>query len=1094
MSETEKENRAATVIQSAWRSYRARKEYLRTKKILDKRRHPAMEILSTEESYTYHIGMLVHFLYKPLLKLAEKGKIELSTKEINSIFNNVEQIYFINMQFLLALRELFTDWSPAFSVGTTLIKHIPTFKMYMQYFKNFKSAQDNIKLYLSKHRRFKKFCSEPTSSAFEEVSSGKFVFLGKEMQFDPQPVENYLIMPIQRIPRYKMLIEALLKNTSKDFRDYKYLEKSMELMTEVCYLLDYNAKPRKDDTTRLWQIAQSIKGYPGEFLRKQRQFFLQADVRKHTDSSKAHTLFLFGDCIVSTIAGSGHSYEFKEEILLDDLEVVRIGEVFGEDVTLSHSPSNKNSTTKEKKKNSEQKKYPHLLMLLSPTTTQLFSFNDSSDQKSVEIRDDWYLRLEMLLHRIRDRKTRVRQAKSTRFSGSISVARSSSNAHTLGSPSANSRITSTSLYSSHSPRDSMNDEDDDENQIPCTRLNVSLCTYSMHVPKNTKLWKALLPDEKVDWKQLEADQEAESKRRKEEKKEKERTKSQPPTPQATPIGRSSTVNAEKMTLPQSAPPSPLGLGGSAVDVSSHIALVKQQLQSQVRQSMAVPSPRTPMHSMPNSPQAGTLKAPRSQSVYISSSSVTGVSDGLKTRFMAIEKQISKVLGNSEKGETERLKSQQEILDRMVKDAAEFEKEGDKELATQQKLKEQAKQAARMSMAVRLKPTQQGLSPQPTVSFHQAQKPLVSAETASPQPIVPQAPQLEIEEEPAPKVDVGTPVTSLNVISGPTSQDSGTPTHAFAGVAAAAEVNEAALKEEERLRQEEEDRLQQEENERLRKEKEERQRAEEEEVRKRQEEEEARKRQEEEERKRREEEERVANEKAEEERIQREAEETQKLEDERMKQEENERLRQEEEERQRAEAERIQTEADRKAEEDIISHENAIKAENQRKEEEERIAREKAEEEERIQKEEQDRLQREKEALLLKEAEEKKRREEEQERREEEERAKQEEEKRVQKEATIEREAESRKSSGSLTPLRINPTQSSQSLTPNTPTSQSDPARPPYTPSGRLSGIFPRIPPSKQEWTSSSSGSFVFEEMAEVATHSFIDRSDKWWEL
>jgi len=42
-------------------------------------------------------------------------------------------------------------------------------------------------------------------------------------------VENLIITPIQRIPRYTLLLQDLLKKTSKDHPDYADIDKSLNL-------------------------------------------------------------------------------------------------------------------------------------------------------------------------------------------------------------------------------------------------------------------------------------------------------------------------------------------------------------------------------------------------------------------------------------------------------------------------------------------------------------------------------------------------------------------------------------------------------------------------------------------------------------------------------------------------------------------------------------------------------------------------------------------------------------------------------------------------------------------------------------------------
>jgi len=53
----------------------------------------------------------------------------------------------------------------------------------------------------------------------------------------------YLIMPIQRIPRYRMLLEVLVKFTPQDHSDFKHLNEALEVVRDVAnYINTHIAK------------------------------------------------------------------------------------------------------------------------------------------------------------------------------------------------------------------------------------------------------------------------------------------------------------------------------------------------------------------------------------------------------------------------------------------------------------------------------------------------------------------------------------------------------------------------------------------------------------------------------------------------------------------------------------------------------------------------------------------------------------------------------------------------------------------------------------------------------------------------------------
>ena len=69
----------------------------------------------------------------------------------------------------------------------------------------------------------------------------------------------YLIMPIQRIPRYVMLLSDLLKHTDPSHPDYKQLEQAVTKVEGVARYI--NEKKREDENMkRLLVINKSIEG------------------------------------------------------------------------------------------------------------------------------------------------------------------------------------------------------------------------------------------------------------------------------------------------------------------------------------------------------------------------------------------------------------------------------------------------------------------------------------------------------------------------------------------------------------------------------------------------------------------------------------------------------------------------------------------------------------------------------------------------------------------------------------------------------------------------------------------------------------------
>ncbi|EKX48904.1 hypothetical protein GUITHDRAFT_68382, partial [Guillardia theta CCMP2712] len=69
-------------------------------------------------------------------------------------------------------------------------------------------------------------------------------------------LDSYLIMPVQRIPRYKLLLEEILKYTPEDAEDYEDLRRALNLISEQADQCN-EATRRRENTEKLRSIQKN---------------------------------------------------------------------------------------------------------------------------------------------------------------------------------------------------------------------------------------------------------------------------------------------------------------------------------------------------------------------------------------------------------------------------------------------------------------------------------------------------------------------------------------------------------------------------------------------------------------------------------------------------------------------------------------------------------------------------------------------------------------------------------------------------------------------------------------------------------------------
>lgn len=80
-----------------------------------------------------------------------------------------------------------------------------------------------------------------------------------------QTVASYLIMPVQRIPRYQLLLRELLRVTPEAHPDHRYLTESLERMTELAVKINETIR-EEEELEKVIAIQKKFTGNPVCFL------------------------------------------------------------------------------------------------------------------------------------------------------------------------------------------------------------------------------------------------------------------------------------------------------------------------------------------------------------------------------------------------------------------------------------------------------------------------------------------------------------------------------------------------------------------------------------------------------------------------------------------------------------------------------------------------------------------------------------------------------------------------------------------------------------------------------------------------------------
>lgn len=158
------------------------------------------EIVTSEKTYLQQLEILMEYFVKPL-----KEQHIIDDVSHTALFGQIEMIHNLNGEFL---KELESDMD---NVARAFLKMAPFFKLYSVYAFDYRQALLVLQDLLSKNAAFRKFL---------EINEFR-----PEVQ---RKLNSLMIAPIQRVPRYRLLLEQVLLYTSPADADFKLLKESVK--------------------------------------------------------------------------------------------------------------------------------------------------------------------------------------------------------------------------------------------------------------------------------------------------------------------------------------------------------------------------------------------------------------------------------------------------------------------------------------------------------------------------------------------------------------------------------------------------------------------------------------------------------------------------------------------------------------------------------------------------------------------------------------------------------------------------------------------------------------------------------------------------
>ncbi|KAL6056099.1 FYVE, RhoGEF and PH domain-containing protein 3 [Balamuthia mandrillaris] len=295
--------------------------------IISREEHAEMirqEFIKTEKTYVSNLEAIVSIFVEPLRQAASDPSSSMLT------FKQIDVLFSRELTMLVQMHKKLLDDITAAPDGDTkafancLASFIPYLKIYTRYVNNHTEATAMLAELTNTNKKFKTFLQERIESP----------------ECNGLALNSYLIMPIQRLPRYELLMKDLLKYSKEEERDK--VREILEAVKSVCQHVN-ESKKKQENYAKLYEVQSSLlinkdKGKsislferPGRSFVKegriqgrevnQEKGGLVSGVKKPASKLKKFYLFLFDDVLLITLPTKEGKYKLRHAIYLSHISM-----------------------------------------------------------------------------------------------------------------------------------------------------------------------------------------------------------------------------------------------------------------------------------------------------------------------------------------------------------------------------------------------------------------------------------------------------------------------------------------------------------------------------------------------------------------------------------------------------------------------------------------------------------------------------------------------------------------------------------------------------------------------------------------------------
>ncbi|RXM30733.1 Transcription elongation factor SPT5 [Acipenser ruthenus] len=256
-----------------------------------------LEIVETEQAYVQDLKSIVEDYLGCII---DCGDLPLKPDEVSTLFCNIEDIYEFNRQgpIYIELLEDLERCSHAAAIAECFVERSEAFDIYTLYCMNYPNSVAVLRECMKTESLVRFFRERQTSLSHS------------------LPLETYLLKPVQRILKYHLLLQELLKHFDKNRPGYEVIEEALITMTAVAWYIN-DMKRKQEHAVRLQEIESVLLNWAGPDLSGFGELVLEGTFRVQR-VKKERAFFLF-DKMLLIAKKRGDSFIYSTHIFCCNL-------------------------------------------------------------------------------------------------------------------------------------------------------------------------------------------------------------------------------------------------------------------------------------------------------------------------------------------------------------------------------------------------------------------------------------------------------------------------------------------------------------------------------------------------------------------------------------------------------------------------------------------------------------------------------------------------------------------------------------------------------------------------------------------------------